>query len=104
MSGTENPFVPYLAKTQSIAVTSASTNITFTAAVAPTQLLITNSGSGLCFVRYGVGAQTASITTDMPILPGTQAIVSCAGSTTGFAAISIGAATTTLYVTPGYGA
>lgn len=101
MSGTSGiPFKPFLGLTKNISVTTSTAEITISGS--PQQLVLTNTGTVVCFVRWGVGTQTAVATTDLPILPGSASVVSCPGSTTNVAAITA-SGSTTLYVTPGNG-
>jgi hypothetical protein len=99
--GTNNPFYPRPASTQSLSATTTSSSITFTGeSLNDTELYVYNAGTDLVFCRWGVGAQTAT-TAGLPIPSGTvqifarnQATVfACRTSTT----------TATVYVTTGNG-
>ncbi|CAB4203029.1 hypothetical protein UFOVP1365_21 [uncultured Caudovirales phage] len=101
MSGVAGvPFRPFLGGTKSISVSSTSAETTISGN--PKQLRLTNTGTSVCFFRFGSSTQTAVATTDMPVLPGVSVVVSVPVGTTNVAAITA-ALTTTLYVTPGYG-
>jgi hypothetical protein len=103
-------FIPNFGGTQVISATTTSASVTLTATdLQNTDLNIYNAGANLVFCRWGNGAQTAVVNTDMPIASGvsrtfskfpvlnpgqgiTQA-VACVAST----------ATATVYVTTGVG-
>lgn len=92
------PFTAFFGQTVSISATtvSASTTVSNTTA---NQLVITNSGTALAFIR--VGSATA-LTTDLPLLPGAAIVISRKQSDTAVSAITT-SGSTTIYVTPGYG-
>ena len=96
-----------------LSVTSSSSNVNLPSTASPTNttnagpvggntvLRIANTGTGLAFVRWGVGAQTA-VTTDMPILPGTVEVFGMGLTANNVAAITA-TGSTTLYITCGDG-
>lgn len=61
---------------------------------------LSNSGSNICYVRIGTGAQTAT-TSDMPVLSGESIIIEKAEASETVAYIS--ASGTTLNIQPGEG-
>lgn len=67
------PFIPQYGRTVSV-TSSGSSNSTSITGVSPT-LVLTNTGSTLCYVKLGTGAVTAT-TSDLPILPGSAIVVS----------------------------
>ena len=95
------PFTPTQGATQSITV--AGTSASATVAVNTGNVaLVSNVGTGLCYFRYGIGAQTA-VTTDCPILPSQAFTVSIPDNTAVVFAAIQDSAGTTLKITPGYG-
>lgn len=91
------PFTP--ASTASISVTATSASASVVAGCQ--QVRMYNSGTKDCYVRWGVGAQTA-VTTDMPLKAGTVEYFTKGFADT-VAAICGGADTTTLLITSGAG-
>ena|SRR5215472_12702308 len=88
--------------TVSIAGASTSASATLSGAqIQASQILVTNAGTFIAFIRWGVGAQTA-LATDLPILPGMAQSFSKGAADT-IAAITASGTTTTLYITPGEG-
>lgn len=109
MSGGMQPFNPALGDTQTIAATAASAFVTFTTkspGEMPAQLLVTNSGSTLAFVRLSRASDTTAATTaDTPVLPNDRFVItngSVSGEDLRVSGICPGG-TTTLYFTPGQG-
>lgn len=66
------------------------------------RIRVANPGTVAVFFAYGPAAQTASITTSMPILPGTVETFECTTEDTFLAGITI-SGSADLYVTPGEG-
>lgn len=100
MANTNN-FTPLVAGTVVVSATVTSTNTAWSTAAAGCQsVLVTNAGTGICFIAMGDTAQTASPTTSVPILSG-MAQVFDKGFTTNIGVIS--ASTSTVYLTPGEG-
>lgn len=87
------------APTVTLSVTTTSSGASGISSELPT-LELNNAGASTAFVRWGVGAQTAT-TADYPILPGHCKLVNT-GVATHVAAITA-TGTTTLYCTPGVG-
>lgn len=100
MAGILRAFTPLLNSTVSISATSTSGSTTVSSN--GSNLLITNSGPNTVFVRWGVGAQTAT-TADMPVLSGTQVIVSRTLSVDTVAAICASGQTASVSFCPGEG-
>lgn len=95
-------FLPRVAGTVSIAATTASASVSVAAAnVQSPHVSIYNAGPNTAFVRWGVGAQTAVATTDMPIPSGATKTYT-KGTADTFAAICA-TGTATIYFTPGEG-
>jgi hypothetical protein len=87
--------------TQTIAGTVASASITLTAVgVNNPHALISNEGTTTAFIRFGIGAQTATAA-DVPLLGGNQVVLNIGGANTVAAIMATG--TANIYVTPGYG-
>ena len=109
MSGVMYPFNPALGDTQTIAATAASGAVTFqtkTPGETPAQILVTNAGATLAFVRMSRSSDvTAATAADTPVLPNDRFVLTN-GSVSGegllVSAICPGG-TTTLYFTPGTG-
>ncbi len=95
------PFTPSFGVTGSISVsgTSASTTI---ATGTGNVLEIQNTGSGLCYIKYGIGAQTAT-TSDWPLQAGHAVLVSRSDNEATVVAAIQDSAATTVKVTPGHG-
>ena len=109
MSYGMKPFSPSLGDTQSIAATAASAFITFTC-ITPGetvgQVLVTNAGATLAFVRMSRASDTtAASAIDVPVMPNDRFVLTN-GSVTGenlrISGICPGG-TTTLYFSPGQG-
>lgn len=64
-------FSPFANFTVSASGTSQNTTVTQPTAGAPCRdLLISNGTTGTCFVKWGVGSQTATAAADFAVLPG----------------------------------
>ena len=113
---TQSPFAPNISKTKTINATSTSTSVTLDAldvqgttsvTTTPTGgfsvMRIINKGPGEVFIRWGVGAQTAIVTTDTPMLPGTVELFTKATTVDTVAAITAGSDTATVRITCGEG-
>lgn len=99
--GTNLPFYPRPASTQSLAATTTSSSVTFTGeSLNDTELYVYNAGTDAVFCRWGVGAQTAT-TAGLPIPSGTVQVFSRNGATV-FACRTF-TTTATVYVTTGNG-
>lgn len=85
-------------------VTLAATATSSTSAIPTGNMVmrLTNLGPNKCFVRCGIGAQTA-VTTDFPVLSGQSVNVSKPPDCDNVAAICAATETATLYVTVGEG-
>lgn len=96
----QNLFTPRPNQTQTLAVTTGVQNVSFNGGFETIRLY--NGGTAVCFVE--LGGATAAVATSMPIAPGAIEIFSTGGMSGAFQISVIGAATTTLYLTPGMGA
>lgn len=67
-----SPFIP--ARGQNQVVTPAAGSANVFAGKGNKSIRFANSGASICYVRIGVGAQTAT-TADTPVLPGTAIIL-----------------------------
>ncbi len=90
-----------------LTVTAAPNNTNVSSVVAPgaENVLITNAGSSVCFVRVQPedGAVAASAV-DVPVLGGVQAIIDVPpGMATPLAVSVFSAGSITVYITPGQG-
>ncbi len=103
------PFSPYYGKGQNAVVAGAGAITGLPASSG--QLMLTNVGTQVLFVRATLGTDsTAATVADLPVLPNTQVILSKDGSQndgatngwTRLAYYAVGAGST-LYVTPGEG-
>ena len=92
------PFNPNRGGNQVTTPGAASASVAINAISKSVRLV--NSGSNICHVRIGAGAQTAT-TADMPIRAGSEVIVSKGEGEDTLAHIS--AAGTTLHIHPGEG-
>ena len=93
---------PMYGATQAIAVTATSGSVTLTAK--PTsQLLITNAGTTVCFIKILAAAGAATHTVDLPSLGGTQILINKVEADRIVSAVTE-SGTTTIYVTPMFGA
>lgn len=110
-----NPFGPNFSKTKKITATSTSSSITFDATDVQGAtpggnaghsvmriVVLGTAGTGVVFLRWGTGAQTALLT-DMPILPGMTEVFTKANTVDTVAAITSGSDTATIWVTCGEG-
>jgi hypothetical protein len=79
----------------SVSTTTASATLGF----ASDQVLLTNAGATICFVKIGTGAVTATVAAGLPVLPGQKIVVSKDNLALTVAAITA-TSTTTLYATP----
>jgi hypothetical protein len=99
--GTNLPFYPRPASTQSISATTTSSSITFSGeSLNDTELYVYNAGTDLVFCRWGVGAQTAT-TAALPIPSGTVQVFN-RNNATAFACRT-STTTATVYVSTGSG-
>lgn len=92
------PFSPCGA-TVSLSATTSSSNANITAG--NSALRVVNSGTGVAFIRWGVGTQTA-VVTDLPILPSSMEVFGIPIGANNVAAITA-TGTATVYATPGEG-
>ena len=92
------PFNPNRGGNQVATPGAASASVSINAISKSVRLV--NSGSNICHVRIGAGAQTAT-TADLPIRAGSEVIVSKGEGEDTLAHIS--AAGTTLHIQPGEG-
>lgn len=98
---TTNPFTPSAAGTLTVSATTSNSSVQLAANDTRFECIrIANAGTGTAFVVWGVGAQTASPTTSMPILAGTVEVFSKGlADTVGV----ISSSTSTVYLTCGEG-
>lgn len=98
-AGTQPNFQPAFGRGQTVTAATTSTAATaFTGIdVANTELYVFNSGTGIAFARWGVGAQTAT-TADVPLPPGSVQVFN-KGSADNFAAISAAGTNAVLIIT-----
>jgi hypothetical protein len=82
--GTVSPFLP--TGTVSVSVGSASGNVAL--AGGGDTVVVTNTSSNLVYVRFGAGPSVTATTSDMPVLPSSQAILAVNFLITYAAAIS----------------
>lgn len=92
-------FQPDVGSTVTLAVTTASASASMP--LQSESFYLYNAGSGLAFVRWGKGAQTATVN-DLPIPSGSIQTFGKEGCDT-FAAICATGGTATLYIAPGEG-
>lgn len=97
-----NVFTPmHIGATLTLSPTTSNVQGTLAAAGAnASEIRVVNAGPNTAFLRWGDGAQTATVN-DVPILPGGTEIFSV-GVVTNFAAIC-GTGSAVVYITPGYG-
>lgn len=92
-----SPFTPGI--TVSRTVTSSTASVAL-GAVGQAQLIQSIPSGNIAFIKFGDSTVTAAVT-DTPVLPGVVLVLVPPATATHMAAI--GSATTTLYVTSGYG-
>jgi hypothetical protein len=92
------PFIPKFGGAANIAVTTTSQSVAL--GKDSKSLCITNLSTGLCWIRVGVGVQTAT-TSDYAVLPNSQVVISKDHDADQLGVI--GFAATTLHVIPGEG-
>lgn len=94
-----NLFTPKPNQTVAVSVTTSAASTSFNGGFET--IRVANTGTAVAFIELAGG--TASATTSMPILPGTVEAFST-GAMSGVTSVSlIGAAATTVYLTPGMG-
>lgn len=98
-SGTQPNFQPSFGNGRTVTATTSSVSATaFTGIdIANTEIYVFNSGTGIAFARWGVGAQTAT-TADVPLPPGSVQVFN-KGSADNFAAISATGSNAVLIIT-----
>src|ERR1700744_3690823 len=100
---TVNPFNPSVAGTKTVAATASNTSQALNPGDANvSNLRIANAGPNTAFVTWGVGAQTASATTSVPIMSGTVEVFNKGNADT-VAAICASTQTATVFFSPGEG-
>lgn len=98
-----NSFTPSTAGTKTVSATSSNSSTALNSADAGCQALrIVNKGPNTIFVIMGVGAQTASVTTSMPMLAGTVEVFT-KGLADTIGLICNSTETATVYLSPGEG-
>lgn len=98
-----NPFTPSVAGTKTIAATATNTSQALNAVDANVSALrVANAGPNIAFVTWGIGAQTASVTTSVPVMSGTVEVFD-KGLADTVAVICASTQTATVYVSPGEG-
>lgn len=99
MAALEQPVAPLYGSGAVVSPAAASANVSGLSS-AREQLLLTNLGSQVCYVRTGASSQTAT-TADYPVPPGLQVVITKPAGHTNMAHIS--AAGTTLHYMLGTG-
>lgn len=99
MATLEQPFAPLYGSGAVVTPAASSANVSGLSS-ALEQLLLTNLGAEVCYVRTGSTSQTAT-TADYPVAPGQQAVITKPAGHTHLAHIS--AAGTTLHYMFGTG-
>jgi hypothetical protein len=92
------PFSPHFGVAQTVAVTTASQSITI--GRENKNLCLSNTGTAVCYVRTGAGAQVATAA-DYAVLPNSQVVITKDHDSDQLGVI--GVAVTTLHVIPGEG-
>lgn len=92
------PFFPQYGSGQTVSPAAASATVNLLAGTK--NVMLTNTGLNVCYVRIGATA-VAATTADVPVLPGTQVVVSKDQDYTALTHIS--AAGTTLHIMTGEG-
>lgn len=100
MPALNSPFTPSHANTVRLAVTAANTPGALV--IQSAQIRVYNGGPNKAFIRWGVGAQTAT-TTDTPVGPGNTEVFTKPPEATGVASICDATETATVFITPGEG-
>jgi hypothetical protein len=98
------PFSAHYGATSALTITAAQSTVVFTPQSANPQILLTNVGTAVIFVRIQPTSDTtAASATDVPILPNTKLVLTRGtGEAFTLRATAAGAGST-LYVTPGIG-
>lgn len=92
------PFNPSFTQGQTVTAAAAAASVAVNATAK--QLVITNTGANIAYVRAGTGTISATAA-DMPVLAGTQIAITKGEGMETFSYISAGG--TTLHVIPGEG-
>lgn len=95
------PFTPAPGKTVTVSGSTTSASTAIDTLTLGGQVLCTNAGTVVAFVKAGVGAQTAT-SADMPLAGGTSRIITVPAGTDTVAGITA-TSTANLYFTPGHG-
>lgn len=97
------PFAPVIGGSTQVSASGTSADEALVS-TGTSAMMITNPSATLSVaVRWGVGAQTAVLATDMTIPPASYVIVAIAGNENMVAAIATGAGPTLVQFTPGNG-
>lgn len=100
----EIPFMPALGRTVNIAATTATANVSLANGTSRMQVRVHNAGTVPVFVTFGVSGVTASLTTDVPIAPGSvEVLTAMPQASATFAAAITASGAATVYFTPGSG-
>ncbi len=93
---------PIPGSTVSLAVTSTTARVALSATQNVTGLIVTNTGSSLCYFRTGTSTVDATAA-DIPLAPGQRMVIWKDATATNIAAICDAAASTTLKATLCFG-
>lgn len=96
------PFGPQLGETVSISATDTSGSTTISMNHGGS-LVVTNSGSSLCYISFGQGSAPTATTSDYPVLATSQQTITVPEDVTHVAAICESGDTTTVKFSPGEG-
>ena len=96
-----NAFTPSIGETVSISATASNANASITMGN-NSALMVTNTGTALCYTRWDDSAPTAT-TSDVPIPAGASIVFSVPDGVTHVAAICDSGESTTIKFTPGEG-
>jgi hypothetical protein len=100
---TMDVFSPKRGETVNIAATSSATSVTLSdAGKSSSNIRIYNAGPNTAFIRMGIGAQTADVTSSMPIPPGVVEGF-YKGQADTISAVCASSETAKVYFTPGEG-
>jgi hypothetical protein len=98
-----NSFTPSVSGTKTVSATATNTSQALNTIDANNSALrVANAGPNTVYVTWGIGAQTASVTTSVPVMSGTVEIF-CKGFADTVAAICASTQTATVYFSVGEG-
>lgn len=96
------PFTPGASVTLAATTTSGTSSATALPLPTNRQVLVSNAGTVAAFVQFGTSTVEALVATSLPVLAGSNLVLTLPAAVTHVAAIT-GTSTATVYVTVGHG-